>query len=228
MQEDPAQRAISAALSGNWKEASLINLQILKDSPKDVDAMNRLARAYAETGNLKKAKVVSEKVLKIEPENQIALKCLTKWKGLKKTDGELSTAISCQDAFLEEPGKTRLVNLLHVGAGDVLAQLDSGDEVKLVPHAHRVNCVNLNGSYIGRLPDDLSARLRSLISGGNTYRVLVKSTQRDGVKIFVREMEKGKGMEKVQSFPPERIDYIAFTPPELVHKKEEVPISIEE
>ena len=72
MNEDLAQKAVAAALAGDWKEAEKINKQILKGDKSDVDALNRLARAYAEQGNLKKAKETAQKVLKINTFNQIA------------------------------------------------------------------------------------------------------------------------------------------------------------
>ncbi|MEK7112986.1 MAG: tetratricopeptide repeat protein, partial [Patescibacteria group bacterium] len=81
MDIDLAQKAVAQALAGNWKEAVKLNHEILKKDPKDVDALNRMARAYAELGNTKRAKGLVEKVLKIDPFNTIASKALKKWKG---------------------------------------------------------------------------------------------------------------------------------------------------
>jgi len=55
MNEDLAQKAIAAAVKANWKDAIDLNKQILKDDPKDVDALNRLARAFSEMGEIIKA-----------------------------------------------------------------------------------------------------------------------------------------------------------------------------
>jgi len=66
MDSDLAQEAINAALNEDWKKAILINTSIIKIEPTDVDALNRLARAYAETGNTVKAKIITKKVLKID------------------------------------------------------------------------------------------------------------------------------------------------------------------
>ena len=60
-----AQKAISAALNGNWELAENLNKQILKKNSKDIDALNRLARTYIELGKINKAKGASKKVLEM-------------------------------------------------------------------------------------------------------------------------------------------------------------------
>ena len=105
MDDALAQKAIDLALKGDWEKAVEVNLQIAKIAPNDTDALNRLARAYAETGAIPKAKTTAEKVLKIDSVNPIAIRSLEKWKSLKKNDKLSSTDIS-SDTFLEEPGTT--------------------------------------------------------------------------------------------------------------------------
>src|SRR3989344_8979330 len=80
MNDELAQLAISAAFKGSWKKAIEINKKILKNNARDVEALNRLARGFAETGKKKPAIATSKKVLKIDPVNSIAKKCLTKLK----------------------------------------------------------------------------------------------------------------------------------------------------
>jgi tetratricopeptide (TPR) repeat protein len=217
MDENLAQKAVSLALSGDWQEAVKINLQIVKSSATDTDALNRLARAYAEVGEIEKAKSTAEKVIKIDPVNPIATRSLEKWKSLKKSDRLSSTEIS-SDTFLEEPGKTKIVTLLHTGDSDCLAKLSPGEKVKLLPHAHRVSVVTHDDKYMGRLPDDLAARLRRLIKLGNEYQVLVKTVESKEARVFIREVGKSPAAKDFTSFPTEKIEYISFTPPELVHK----------
>jgi tetratricopeptide (TPR) repeat protein len=197
---DLAQKAVSCALDGKWDEAVKVNKQILKHDPEDVDALNRLARAWAELGHLSKAKKIAQKVLKIDSFNTIAAKSLKKWKGLKK--GEVKTTKpSSANAFLEEPGKTKIVTLVHLGdQKKVLAKLNAGDEVKLKPHAHRISIVTKERGYIGRLPDDLSSRLRKFIQRGNEYQVLIKSSSPQEIKVFIRETKRAKTLTKTPSF----------------------------
>lgn len=217
MNQDLPQQAISAALKGDWKDARKINQSILKTNSSDIDALNRLAKAHAELGDITSAKKVASKVVKIDPFNKIALKSIDKWKRLKKSDIKGGSATD-PSAFLEEPGKTKIVTLLHPGSTKVIAALDAGDEVNLNDHGHRMAIIS-GSNYLGRLPDDLSARLKKLMGYGNEYKVFVKSTNKREVKVLIREVTRAKELEDIPSFPSEKIDYISFTPPELVHDK---------
>lgn len=227
MDIDLARDAISCALSGNWERACTINKKILTENPKDVDALNRLSRAHMEVGDIKKAREFAQKVLKIDPFNTIATKALEKWKNIQKytppkTNGESLSGSSTNlqlATFLEEPGKTKIVSLLHLGGGVVLGKIDAGDKVKLNLNSHRIGVTTLDGKYIGKLPDDLSARLKKLLKHGNEYQVFVKSADKDEVKIFIRETKRAPKLAEIPSFSTEMIEYISFAPPELVHKK---------
>jgi tetratricopeptide (TPR) repeat protein len=226
MDTNLAQKAIAAAIKGNWEEAQKLNKEILSKNSEDSDALNRLARSYAELGDIKKARLTASRALKIDPHNSIAQKCLSRWKELKKGETIRSSQTSA-DSFIEEPGKTKILTLLHTGPEKVLAKLDAGDEVKLNPHGHRISVTNLEGNYLGRLPDDISARLKNLIKMGNEYQILVKSIEEKCIKVFIRETKTSPKTIDTPSFSSERIDYISFTPPELVHKKDH-PIPEEE
>jgi len=224
MDTDLAQKAINEALKGDWKEATKTNLQILKTNPQDIDALNRLARAYAEKGEFGKAKKSAEKVIKIDPFNPIATKALNRWKVAKRGKMENGAGTGAE-VFLEETGKTKQISLLHLGDAKLLAKLNAGDRVRLTPHAHRVSVLTHDDKYIGRLPDDLAARLRKLIKIGNQYEVFIKSTDSNDVKVFIRETYRSAELASIPSFPAEKIEYVSFTPPELVRKNEESPIT---
>lgn len=226
MDTELAQKAIDEALKGNWKDAIKANLQILKTNPKDIDALNRLARAYSEIGECDKARKTAEKVIKIDCFNPIATKALSKWKVATKEKSE--NIVATPEAFLEEPGKTKQVSLIHLGDVKLLAKLDAGDRVKIVTHAHRVSVLAASDKYIGRLSDDLAARLRKLIKLGNQYEVFIKSIDPNDVKVFIRETYRAHGLETIPSFPLEKIDYVSFTPPELVRKNEDAPVQFDE
>jgi tetratricopeptide (TPR) repeat protein len=217
-----AQKAIGLALSGSWEEAAKVNQEILSDTPNDIDALNRLARCYSELGHIDKAKGMAQKVLLVDPLNSIAQKCLEKW-AVATNGNKHKVGSSTPESFLEEPGKTKMASLMHLGDGGVLAGVDSGDEVKLLPHAHRVSVTTFDGKYIGRLHDDLAARLRNLLKIGRKYQVLVKSIDpKKEATVFIREVESGVKDSAGPSFPTEKIDYVAFTSPELVHKDKAV------
>ena len=190
-------------------------------------ALNRLARAYSELGMLGKARETATKVLKIDPYNNIASKSLSKWKGMKKED-IISSKPSSFVSFLEESGKTKIVPLIRLGPESIISKLDSGDEVFLKPQGHRISVNTQGGKCIGKLPDDLSARIKKLMQHGNKYQVLIKKTGKEFVEVFIRESERGKGVKNIPSFTADKVDYISFTPPELIHDKTEIEIISEE
>jgi tetratricopeptide (TPR) repeat protein len=228
MDIDLAQQSIAAALEGSWEKAVTLNKEILKEDNKNVDALNRLARALSELGEISKAKKIAQQVIDLDPSNSIAIKALKKWTGIKSGD-VIPSKTSSPEVFLEEPGKTKMVSLLHLGCMSVIGKLDSGDEVMINDHCHRVAITTMDGKYIGRLPDDLSARLKKLISLGNVYKSYIKSIDPENVEVFLREVQRGKKAGDTASFFPEKIDYVSYTPPELVRKKEVlVPTQAEE
>ncbi len=228
MNQDLAHQAIGKALSGKWEEARDINLAIIKQNPQDIESLNRLAKAYFELGNIKSAKATISKILKIDPYNPIAVKCYEKWKSLKKVDKNTSKQLS-PDMFLEEPGKTKIIHLIHTCDKPIMAKLNCGDIVYSSAKSHRVSIVSDSGDYIGKLPDDLSIKIKKLIKLGYQYIFAIKSMDSHGIKVFIREVCRPDKYSNKSSFSSERIDYISYTPPELVHDKTEVsPVSFDE
>ena len=203
--DDLAQKSITLALEGSWKEAIKVNKEILEGNPSDTDTLNRLAKAYFENGNSAKAKKVCQKIIKLDPFNSIALKNFVKWKGIKEKYPS-ETKPSNTASFIEESGKTKLVSLLNLGDVKIIGNLNTCDEVVLAAHTHRVSLTTIDGKYIGRLPDDLALRLRRLIFLGNIYQVFIKSIDQKGIRVFIKEIQKSKKTENTLSFPVEKIN----------------------
>ena len=213
MSSDLAQQAVRAALNCQWEEAVKLNTEILKEDKKDIDALNRLARAYAELGKIKKAISTTNKVLKIDSFNKIALKSSEKWKNRNNGD-TLSTKFSDKSSsFIEEPGKTKIIQLLNLGSSEVLAKVETGCKVKLNPQGHRLSILTREGKLIGRLPDDIAARLNKLMKQGNEYEAIVKSVDPNKLCVFIRETKRAEALVNIPSFSSEKIDYISFTAP---------------
>lgn len=208
------QKAINQALECSWNEAIQTNLKILKLYPDDIDTLNRLSRSYYESGQLAKAKKTSLKIIKIDSSNNIALKAIEKYKHSLPLRGRVNRNIN-PSVFIEEPGKTKITNLINVGSSNTCSCLDSGDEIFLVTHTHKVALIDSEGKYVGKLPDDLSARLRSLIKGGNEYQVYIKSVEDKNIKVLIKETTRGNEFKNVQSFPRESSESISedFTDP---------------
>lgn len=197
-----SESAIAAALSQNWKAAIRINSILVKQNKLDIDALNRLGYAHMMAAKLSSAKRMYQNVLDIDPYNQIALKNTKKLGNLKKKDMQTSItqAISPLE-FLEEPGKTKIAVCINVAPSRVLSTLTSGQEVLLKARNHCVEIRTLhNNTYLGALPDDLSFKLLKLLTGGNRYKVIVKSIGKNIITVLLREKSRGKRFANQPSF----------------------------
>lgn len=205
MNTDPAHQAITMALCGKWKEALLLNKEVLRLTPDDTDALNRLAKAHFELGEVEMAKKYAKKCLSLQPTNQIARKSLERWSGLK-AGGTSTSSPTKPEAFLEEPGRTKVTTLLNLSSQDAILLLNPAEELKITISGHRVCLGNTGGKHIGVLPDDLSARLKLFIKKGNEYQIFVKSAKKNEVKVFIRETKRCQELVDTPTFAIERPD----------------------
>lgn len=197
-------KAISAALSSNWEEALILNQQILDLDPKNVEALNRLARAYFETGNLDFAKKNFESSLTYDPYNQIAAKFLKRIETFSKKGVKINShnnhPLVSSDLFIEEPGKTKLVTLLKVAEPQKLSLLSSGVLVNLTIKNRVIAVLDQDDEYLGVIPDDLSHHLIRLMNGGNKYQALIKAIKVNGLSILIREVHRCPRFRNQPSF----------------------------
>lgn len=219
----PDQQAIQLSLQGKWKEAIQLNLSILKSEPKNIDALNRLGRAYQEVGLKTAAGNCYLKVLKIDKFNSIATRNLQLVKTAKATRSPSSLADKTPlplTMFLEEPGVTKTVCLTRLGDPKAISSLHPGNTIQIVSRQHTVCAISNRGTYVGRLPDDISSRMRTLLAAGNKYASWIRTIDPKNVKIFIRETFRSTKYQNTPSFPlTEKLTYAAFTPPELVHEE---------
>lgn len=196
------QQAIKAAMKGAWDQAIELNQKILKQQPNNIAALNRLARAFWEKGNLASARKSYRQVLSIDRYNIIASKNLKRLADQEKTPikKEIKKKTAERAVFLEEPGKTKVVKLVRLASPEVLSELDSADEVLLTPKQHTISATDLDGTYLGTIPDDLSHRLLRLIKGGNRYQAFVKAVDRQNLEIFIRETKRASRFRNLPSF----------------------------
>lgn len=193
--------AIQAALRQDWKSAIQLNTDLIKDDKKNVDAYNRLGFAYLKSGQIKKAKETFEKVLTIDKYNQIATKNIKKLTVLKKdTLLTTNTAEISPLLFLEEPGKTKVVDCINTAPMNTLTGLNCGQEVFLKPKKHTVEVRDQHGKYLGALPDDVAFKMIKFITAGNTYSIFVKGVTKNCISIFIRELKRGKKLLNQPSF----------------------------
>lgn len=205
-----AESAIAAALAQDWKQAIRENTLLIKANKNDIEALCRLAFAHLKHGDLAEAKRTYQKVLDIDKYNQIAEKNLKKLSTLKKKDLEesVNTHISPM-MFLEEPGKTKIVECIHIAPSQVLSSLYAGQEVYLKVKNHGVEIRNSSQTYLAALPDDLSFKLIKMIEGGNTYQAIIKSVDKKSLKVMLRELSRGKKFAQQPSFTS-TTSYLSF------------------
>ena len=197
------QKAIDLALSCQWEEAVNLNLQLLESDPKNIQYLNRLAKAQFELGKYSECKKIYNQVLEIDPYNAIAQKNLKKISAIKKDsqlkNGSNATAISAS-LFYEEPGITTLVTLVKVAEPQKLVALSPGSILNLNVKKKGISVTDNFGVYIGALPDDSAYHLMRLIDCGNKYQIIVKSVKSNGVIILVREIFRSKKFRNQPSF----------------------------
>jgi tetratricopeptide (TPR) repeat protein len=192
-------QAIAATLSGDWENAIKLNKSLLDEKPDDISALNRIGLAYTVTGNSKGAKSSYEKVLEIDPLNSIALKNLKKLQTDSPKSSDEPVFIQVNNIFIEETGKTKVVELINLAQAEILMTLRTGQSVDM--SIKRLKIFILQGkNYIGVLPDDIGNRLIKSMSGGNKYEAFVKSASHQNVSIFIRELKKSAKFKDQPSF----------------------------
>ncbi|MBI3379236.1 hypothetical protein HY029_00610 [Candidatus Gottesmanbacteria bacterium] len=197
--------AISAALSQDWQKAIKTNQQLLVGNKNDINCLSRLAHAYAQSGKLNDAKKIYKKILALDKYNIIALKNIDKLNALPKS-GKLNVQHPTAkyplspSQFLEEPGKTKTVNLINTAPASILSNLNPADPVILFPKKHTIEVRSINKVYLGALPDDCSFRILRFLKAGYEYVIFVKNASKNSVSIFIREVKRAKRFKSQPSF----------------------------
>jgi tetratricopeptide (TPR) repeat protein len=200
-------QAIDAALELRWDDAIKINFEIIKTEPNNVDALNRQGRCYFELGEMENAKKYYELALQCDPYNPIAQKNIKIIQSFKKgaTNGQkhhLGVAGKISPSlFLQEPGKTKIINLIKVAEPQKLSQAFCGMEVEMVIKNRGITILDDEQSYLGALPDDTAHQLLRLIKGGNKYAAYVRSVKFNGMSVLIRELFRSSRFRNQPSFP---------------------------
>jgi len=196
-------QAIALAMEGRWREAVATNKSILENYPDDVDACNRLGRAYMELGDYQLARESYSRAKEIDPYNAIAEKNLRRLSHLREAgtvSGESSDRVEPQ-VFIEETGKTGVVSLYRLAPKEVLAEIDAGDKVNLKIVDSNLIVENRHQQYLGQVEPKHSQRLIKLIKGGNRYTATVISSSEDMMAVIIRGTYQHPSQEGQLSFP---------------------------
>ncbi len=197
-------QAIQKAFEGNWNAAVLINQELLKTDPNDIETLNRLGLALSLCGKIKQAKATYQKVLNLDNQNPIAIKNVKRLGTLTSKKRAIESAPSLvknvSSMFLEESGKTKIVELINVAEPKVISLLMTGEELILQIKRLKIFALDTKKHYIGVLPDDIGKRLIKFIKGGNVYDAYIKAVGNHRVIIFIREAKKASKFKNQSSF----------------------------
>lgn len=190
------QQAIEAAKNREWQEAISVNNQILELNATDTGALNRLGVAHMQLEDKSAAKEAFQKVLDIDASNALAKKHLQKLKSNQVT----SIPSFSKNYFIEEPGKTKTVELCRLASRNIIDALSVGQPGEL-KQKNRYISIEVDGQHIGALPEDVSFRLSKLISSGNTYSCTIRSCSNNTCFVYLKEMNRSPANADIHSFP---------------------------
>lgn len=189
-------QAIQQALVGDWTNAINLNEQILKEIPDDINTLNRLGFAFLSIGNMKDAKTVYEKVLSLDMKNPIAIRNLKRLNG--PSNRKVSTPLN--NLFIEETGKTKIIELINIADKKVISYLRSGEKISIRIKRNKIFALDSEERYIGSLPDDIGRRLTEFINGGNIYDAYVWTADDNKICVFIREVKRVRRYNNQPSF----------------------------
>ncbi len=198
-----SKEAIDLAMQGNWREAVGVNKEIIDNFPGDVDAYNRLGRAYMELGQYSRAREAYSKTVEMDPYNAIANRNLRRINDIKETDSaEVETDKVEPQHFIEEIGKAGTNTLYELAPKEIRARMVAGDKVTLKVDGSSLTVENRRGEYLGRVEPRHAQRLARLILGGNQYTAAVVRSTVEMMTIIIRETYQHPSQAGRLSFPP--------------------------
>ena len=204
-----SRQAITLAMQGRWREAVAANKEIVESFPSDVDAFNRLGRAYIELGEYELAKGAYGQASALDPYNVIAQKNLDRLAYLEETgageDTDSDDKVEPQH-FIEETGKAGVVELLDLAPRNVLARMVAGDKVYLRVEGSDLLVENGRGENLGRVEARHAQRLIRLMAGGNNYTAAIISSREDRVAVIIREIYQDPSQAGQLSFPSKAVE----------------------
>ncbi|MFN8542523.1 MAG: hypothetical protein U0232_34215 [Thermomicrobiales bacterium] len=208
------QQAQQLAMNGEWEAAIELNREILEAAPNDVQALNRLGKAFSELGRYSESYASYHQSITIDPANQIARRNLQRLEPLKNLEADGSVTErrhtqARQTMFIEEIGKTRVTEVLGLADNTTLARMASGDQVELRIEGKQVIVYSEDGLRLGNLEPRLAQRLIGLIDGGNRYSAAVTVVEPGLLRVIIRETYQHPSQAGRLSFP---VDNKPLTP----------------
>lgn len=210
LKQQNSKQAIALAMQGRWQEAVEVNKEILENFPGDVDAYNRLGRAYLELGEHARAKEAYSSALERDPYNAIARKNIQRMSYLKEVAVGSGSGFRRVEPhhFIEEMGKTGMISLYNLAPKEVLAAMVAGDNVHLKIEGSSLLAENRYGAYLGQVDLRHTQRLIKLMEGGNKYSAAVVSSGEGSMTVMIRETYQDPSQAGRLSFPPKGLEEV--------------------
>ena len=203
-----SQEAIALAMQSRWQEAVTVNQSIIELLPTDIDAYNRLGRAYMELGEFAKAKDAYSRTIELDPYNSIAQRNLQRLSLLP--DSQISVKEERREAspdlFIGEMGKAGVVNLKDLAPKEVLAKMAAGNQVYLKVRSRQLVVENEQAEYLGLVEPPHGFRLARLIEGGNKYAVAIVNIDNNNARVIIRETFQHPSQVGRLSFPVKAVE----------------------
>ncbi len=200
------ERAIELAMRNAWEEAADTNRRLVHQFDADVEAWNRLGKAYSELGRIQDARNAYAKALDIEPTNIIAQRNANRLGLIRSAVTTVSRDHhDSVDArfFIEETGKTVARSIFTSVPPETLAKISAGARLTLIPREDLLVVATASGDELGALDGKLSGRLTELLAGGNQYAAAVVRIEGRYVRVMIRETYQSPQLTGRVSFPPE-------------------------
>jgi tetratricopeptide (TPR) repeat protein len=201
-------QAITLATQGRWQESIVVNKNLIENFPNDIEAHNRLGKAYMELGDYAEARKAYNRALELDQYNTIARKNVERMTRL----GDKAVVLTGNSSkahpqlFIEEIGKAGMVNLHQLAPSETLVRTMAGDKVVLKQEGTSLAAENSQGEHLGIVPQKEASRLLKLMAGGNKYTAAVVSSSEDSISLMIRETYQDPNQMGIVSFPGRRFD----------------------
>ena len=204
---EKTREAIALAVEGRWDEAVRVNQEILRLFPGEVEALNRLGKAFLELGRHGEAKKAFQDAVSISPHNIIAKKNLNRLARLREqTLQPKSTKKVMPYRFIAESGRSLVTVLTSVAPREVLAHTTPGEVISLHAEDHTLTVKTLQEEYLGTVEPRLAFRLLRLMKGGNQYEGAVVSVKAEELAVLLVEVYRDPSQTDISSFPTSGTD----------------------
>ncbi len=222
LRRQSSKQAIALAMQGQWREAVAVNQSLIEVFPNDVDAHNRLGRAYMELGEYAQAEAAYSRAIEIDPYNSIASKNLQRLSHLKETVASSEGDFHKLEPqhFIEEVGKAGVFQLYRLAPLAVLARTGAGDRVNLKVDGSSLIAETSRGEYLGQVEPRQGQRIARLMEAGNQYSAAIVSCSESMVTIIIREVYQHPSQAGRLSFPSRGLIGIRSSVGDMVIRRE--------